>query len=330
MTTRQRIEGELHRSLPATLTIRQATDGQEGDGLLRLRLSVASEAPYLRFPFWDEPWVEVLGMQDSEIDLTRLNDGAPVLANHDRFTSYGDTPLAGIGAVERAWVEGGRLMADLVISRREALGDLRQDITDGLVRNVSIGYIINERVLTKTTGDGQPNEYRVTSWMPFEVSPVDVPADASVGLGRALPDNKNPNTQYRVIDLPAVGFSNLQLGDRTMPEINATPAAEINAATITTEVVRTAPVPESQPIIPIAGIREAVRIAGFDPEFALEMIERGLTIDQARNEIFAKMAEKANANPTRSASADIITVRDETETRRELMTNAIMHRANPK
>ena len=41
MTTekRQRIEGALHRSLPATLTIRAADDGQADDGLLRLRLS---------------------------------------------------------------------------------------------------------------------------------------------------------------------------------------------------------------------------------------------------------------------------------------------------
>lgn len=333
MTKRQRIEGTLNRSLPATLTIRQAVAGQPDDGLLRLRLSVSSEAPYLRSTWWDEPWVEVLGHGEEEIDMTRLNDGAPVLANHDRHTSHGNTPLAAIGAVERAWLEDGRIMADLTISRREALADLRQDIADGLVRNVSIGYMINERTLTKTNGEGQPNEYRVTSWTPFEISPVDIPADASVGLGRSADAPNHPVTQYRVVDLPAAaGFSQPPKGERTMPQANATPAAESQAAiqpVAVPEAVRAASV-VAQPAVPVAAIREAVRVAGFDADLALDMIERGLTIDAARSEIFVKMAEKANANPTRSGSADIVTVRDETDTRRDLMVDAILHRSNPK
>lgn len=94
------------------------------------------------------------------------------------------------------------------------------------------------------------------------------------------------------------------------------------ANTVTTEPTRSAPVP-------VAAIREAVRVAGFDTELALDMIERGLTIDAARDELFRKMAEKANANPTRSGSAHIETLRDETETRRDMMAEAIAHRLNP-
>ena len=146
---RQRIEGTLHRSLPATLSIRAADPAQADDGLLRLQLSVSSDEPYLRQSWWDDPWIETLGHKEGEVDLKRLNDGAAVLANHDRWKAVGNTPLASIGAVERAWLEKGRLLADLVISRRAALEDLRQDIADGLVRNVSIGYQINERTLTK-------------------------------------------------------------------------------------------------------------------------------------------------------------------------------------
>ena len=49
MTTekRQRIEGALHRSLPATITIRAAAEAAKDDGLLRLRLSASSETPYV-------------------------------------------------------------------------------------------------------------------------------------------------------------------------------------------------------------------------------------------------------------------------------------------
>lgn len=230
---RQRIEGALHRSLPAEIKIRAAEDGQQDDGLLRLQLSVSSEAPYLRTTWWEDPWIEVLGHKDGEIDLARLNDGAPVLANHDRNTAVGKTPLAGIGAVEKAWLDGKRLMANIVISRREALADLRQDIADGLVRNVSIGYQINERVLTRQGKEGQPDEYRVTSWSPFEISPVDIPADASVGIGREL-DAPDPASQcYRIIDLPNPGAAGITAQEKTMPELETPAATEKPAQPVT-------------------------------------------------------------------------------------------------
>lgn len=329
---RQRIDGTLHQNLPATLAIRAMPDGQADDGLLRLRLSVTSETPLPQMDWSSyEQVLYVLGHGADEVDLSRMNDGAPVLANHNRYQAVGATPLAGIGGVERAWVEDGRLMADLIISRREALADLRQDIADGLVRNVSIGAQIHERVLTKAI-EGQMKEYRVISWTPFECSLVDVPLDASVGLGRSADDPNAPNNPvpnhpaYRVVNLPAEGSvvpeTHLPKGERSMPEANV-PAVETTPATPAT-VTPAAPVAAS-----VATLREAVRVAGFGSDLALDMIERGITIEAAREELFRKLADKANANPTRSASADIVTVTDETDVRRELMAEAIAHRMSP-
>lgn len=287
--TRQRVDGQLHRTLPAELTIREATPDQPDDGLLRLRLSVSSEVPYLRSSWWDDPWIEVLGHAEGEIDLVRLNGRATVLANHNRYQSLGNTPLAGIGSVERAWIESDRLLCDIVISRRAALEDLRQDIKDGLVTLVSIGYIINERLLTKAGGDGQPNEYRVTNWTPFEVSLVDIPADASVGLGRDMPDPQDTpearqaGPRYRVIDLPAMQpaaptapTAPTQVsteGERHMPA-TATPAGTGTTDQQQPVQQRTAdpaPVPATGNI---AAIREATRVAGFGTDVALDLIDR--------------------------------------------------------
>lgn len=225
--SRSRIDGTLHRSLACTLAVREGVELTDPpDGVLRLSLSVSSEEPYLRTSWWDGDWIEVLGHKSGEVDLTRLNGGAAVLANHDRWTATGKTPLAAIGMVEKAWIEGSRLLADIALSRREDLADLRQDIADGLVRNVSIGYQIHERVLEKSA-EGQPDEYRVTSWTPFEISIVDIPADATVGLGRSAGVGQGDTPQqpqYRVINLsPASGTTT---GATTMPEeIEATPAA---------------------------------------------------------------------------------------------------------
>lgn len=257
MTTpkRSRVEGTLHRQLPATITIRES-DSKPADGsvepvaeLLRLTISASSETPYLRQSWWDDPWVEVLGHKKGECDLSRFDTGAGVLlANHDRSTAVGDTPLAAIGAIEAARLIGGQLEVDIVISRREALADLRQDIADNLVRNVSIGYLINERVLVRQGKDGEADEYRVTNWLPFEVSLVDIPADATVGLGRSLdaPDPKNPQSRYRVIDLdaPSAGVTTQTVqGERSMTTAVETPAAPTTAQrTVDVQVIGPDPI----------------------------------------------------------------------------------------
>lgn len=290
---KQRIDGDLHRGLPAEITIRAADDSAADDGLLRLRLSASSETPYLRASWWDEPWVEVLGHKSGEINLDRLNGGAAVLANHDRYTAVGDTPLASIGVVEKAWIEGNRLMADLIISRRAALADLRQDVADGLIRNVSIGYQIGERTLTKAHDD-QPNEYRVTNWTPFEISLVDIPADATVGLGRQATEQ---HPHYRVIDLPTPGAAGSSATKgTTMPEIIQDPA------------------PVAQPVAnraadiqlgadPLAADRERakeIRAIGrqFDMvDLADRAIDSGMSLDAFRTQTMDRLKDKGALRP---------------------------------
>jgi len=223
---RSRIDGLLHRHMPATLTVREIADRAVADQRLYLTLSVSSETPYLRNDGWEDPWVEVLGHKPDEVDLSRLNGGAPILANHDRFTATGDTPLAGIGAADRAWLDGGRVYADITVSARAALADLRQDIVDGLVRNVSVAYVIEERVLTKSGEGRQPDEYRVTRWTPHEISLVDIPADASVGIGRAA-DGAMPAKadHYRIIAIDTPPAEGVTTRSHTMDQATA-PAPE--------------------------------------------------------------------------------------------------------
>lgn len=319
---RSRIDGTLHRSLPATLTIRAADPAQPADGLLRLQLSVSSDVPYLRQSYWDEPWVEVLGHKSSEVDMSRLNDGAAVLANHDRYTAVGATPLASIGTVEKSWLADGRMEANIVISGREALADLRKDIADGLVRNVSIGYQINERVLTKANADGQPDEYRVTAWTPFEISLVDIPADASVGLGRSADQTQSPAAQYRVVDFPpAVGTTQ---GDRTMPEeITAavnTPTAQTRAADIV--------VSGTDSLAAERDRAREIRAMGrqFDAtDLADSAIDNGASIDAFRAQILARMKDTGKLRPAESAEIGM----SEAETKQFSFCRALLAAGDP-
>jgi phage head maturation protease len=113
------------------------------------------------------------------MDLSRLNDGAPWLWNHERNTV--------LGVVEKAWLGDDRRLYSTVkwspntTERGTEEYKRRNDIEAGITRNVSFAYEIRE---IEERGDG----FYVTSWPVLEVSSVSVPADQTVGLGRAMDD----------------------------------------------------------------------------------------------------------------------------------------------
>jgi hypothetical protein len=58
------------------------------------------------------------------------------------------------------------------------------DVRDGILSSVSVGYRRMDMKLTRSSEE-DGDEYTVTRWMPFEVSLVTIPADETVGVGRA-------------------------------------------------------------------------------------------------------------------------------------------------
>lgn len=139
-----------------------------------LELAFSSEAPYERY--WG---TEILGHGADEIDLSRLLNRAPLLLDHDnRINSQ-------IGVVEDARIgSDGVARARVRLSRRPEVQAIAQDIRDGILGKVSVGYRINAMRLEEER-DGV-EVYRVTSWQPHELSLVAVPADDTVGVGRSI------------------------------------------------------------------------------------------------------------------------------------------------
>lgn len=134
-------------------------------------VAFASEEPYDRW--WG---TEVLDMSPQSVRLGRLNDSAAVLWNHDADCQ--------VGVVMRAKCDSDRVgRAVLRFGRSEDAEELWQDVQDGIVTKVSVGYMIHELMLESST-DTQ-DTYRVTDWEPYEISFVSIPADPTVGLGRA-------------------------------------------------------------------------------------------------------------------------------------------------
>jgi HK97 family phage major capsid protein len=127
----------------------------------------------------DRGWgIEILDHSPGSIDMEFIGSGrAPLLVDHEMADQVGVVEQISLGSdrVARAVVRFGK-------SKRAE--EIWQDVKDGIRSNVSVGYVINEMVSDGKQGDREI--FRATSWMPLEISIVSIPADTSVGVGRAL------------------------------------------------------------------------------------------------------------------------------------------------
>lgn len=139
-----------------------------------LELSFSSEEPVQR-----GFGMEILGHGQGEIDARFMGSGrAPLLVDH-RATVENQ-----IGIVESVSFSDGKGRAVVRFGKTARADDVFQRVADGEISNVSVGYRINALELVKDGKNDLPT-YRVTSWTPFEISLVSVPADTSVGIGRS-------------------------------------------------------------------------------------------------------------------------------------------------
>ncbi|HBE5258275.1 TPA: phage major capsid protein [Escherichia coli] len=143
-------------------------------------IAFSSEQPYQR-RFWDEQNQEMVVLDEilvhtpEAVDLSRLNNNAPLLFNHI-FDNH-------IGVVCNARIDADNVgRATVRFSKHGTLAnDIRNKVIEGTMEKISVGYDIKEYHIDYTKG-----QLIVTKWAPFEISFVTVPADDSVGLNRSL------------------------------------------------------------------------------------------------------------------------------------------------
>lgn len=121
---------------------------------------------------------EVLDVTPKAVRLDRLNAGAPFLNTH---SDYDLSDVLGSVVPGTARIANGQGTATIKLSAAAADADTIAKIKDGIIRNVSVGYIIHEVVKTEV-GDGSIPTWRVTDWEPLEISAVPIPADAGAQI----------------------------------------------------------------------------------------------------------------------------------------------------
>ena len=209
---------------------------------------------------------EILSHEANAADLSRLNDGAPLLFNHN--------PDRVIGVVEGARIDskGRRGYARVRFSRNPFAQEVLSDVKDGVLRNVSFGYSI-DKMEERASGD-----FVATAWAPYEVSIVSVPADKTVGIGRALtPTEPAASAAPSPDPLPSM-------------ETNTTDLAVVRAEAIEAERTR---------IAEISALCDKHNMG----ELGRQLVESGRSIDEARAAVLDKM--NIPQEPVTMSAADI-------------------------
>ena len=249
------------------------------------------------FPFSSEYPVaryfgnEILSHEKGAADLSRLNDSAPLLFNHD--------PDRVIGVVERAYLDDKKRKgyAKVRFSRNPFAQEVLSDVKDGVLRNVSFGYSI-DKMEEREGGD-----FVATSWAPYEVSVVSIAADPhQVGIGRSLIESELENA------------ASAAPSTEPIPEMeNTTPDLEVvRAEAVEAERTR------------IAEVTSLCSKHGME-DLGRQLVESGRSIDEARAAVLDKLNIKEEPVTMQAAEIGL----SEKESRSFSFLRAINYLANP-
>ncbi len=143
----------------------------------------------------DGPYDEELIVTRDSVRLDRLNAGAPFLNTH---ADWSLSDVIGSVVPGSARIVNGQGVARVMLSRAPGDADNIQKIKDGIIRNISVGYVVH--AVEKTESDnGTIPVWRVVDWEPMEISAVPVPADAGAQI-RSAPRESGALYRCRMLE----------------------------------------------------------------------------------------------------------------------------------
>lgn len=299
----------LRREAPQSFRVEESTD-------TGLTFSFSSEAPVERW--WGK---EVLMHDEGAMDLARMNDGGAYLWNHNR-----DVVL---GVAEKAWLGPDRRLYTTVkwspntTEKGTEEYKRRRDIEAGITRNVSFAYEIADM------REASNGEMQVTKWNVLEVSSVSVPADQTVGLGRALSSGDEVAASHTPEEL--MQPDNVMLGTKQSAERGTeatSPAPLIMEQSIDIQEVQSAARAAERDRVAV--IRAMCSQHQVGDEMADRLINDDASIDQARETVLAQLGRtrKEFQGRLHDDGAGSIGLTSQ-EVKRYSLMNVIRHLADP-
>lgn len=159
----------------------EGVDKAQADNAPFMALTLSSETPVLR-SFGNE----ILLHGVDNIDFSRATpNGLPLLVCHND----GQLP---IGRIKNIRIDPAtkKLRGDAYFSGQAGAQAIRQDVLDGIITDVSVGYRIMGHRVERAARKGDLTSVFVTRWQPREGSVVADGADPAAGFGRGREDDE--------------------------------------------------------------------------------------------------------------------------------------------
>jgi hypothetical protein len=238
-------------------------------------------APVLRYDWLrDTEYLESLSLEPKAVRLKRLNNSAPLLNAHG---SYEVRDVLGVVVPRTAEIKDGKGTAQVRFSKRTDMEGIWQDVKDGILRNVSVGYKVHE--YKRTVVEGKPEIRHAVDWEPYEISVVPMGADDGAKFRGAKAVETNPcrivtgGEEERVMEDDARSETIAEDPIAPPPARPAAPAEpDETAAAIARERKRN------------QGILTGCRAARLGQAYADKLIAEGVTLEEAQTRILAELA----------------------------------------
>lgn len=319
----------------------EAAESPGDSPLATAHLVFTAGAAVRRYDWYrDRSYLEQLVVEEGSIRMDRLTRGAPLLNTHNSWSLE-----AQLGVVENPSIASGEGLCVVTFSRRDSIAGYVQDVADGIIRNVSVGYVRHKVEMVAPEEEGGTWLYRVVDWEPYEVSLVPIPADMDCQVRGDAPGQASSSAAQRTFPCefiecrsqpasPTVGVSAEVSIQRNLSMPQATAAGGTPAATTTeVEVQRAAPAAETTVQSDAAVAAATQRASDINDicvrhnvaHLASGLIRGGQTLEQARSAVLDELAHR-DAAAGGHRNVRIETVRDEMTTRLAGIEQAIMHR----
>lgn len=271
-----------------------------------VELTWTTGAAVLRGGFFTDPFYEELSLDPAHVKMGRLKSGAAPLLNTHSQWDIGDV----IGVVESAALEEKRGTAVVRFDRGAAGEDAFRKVSDGILRNVSVGYQVHkmEQVDPGNPEKKKPPTYRVVSWTPYELSMVPIGADAGAMT-------RSAHGTARTNPCEIIEERTMEGNDETHTDATKPDDVEASVALAATEAARKKRIDDAREraaneqqaaeeataatLERVAAIQEIAERADLGTAWATKLIKAGVSIEAARTAAFAHLTskDKAEFNP---------------------------------
>jgi len=301
-----------------------------------IQIEYTTGAGVKRFGFFDDfygVYIEELSTKAGDVRLERMQAGSvPALDSHSSYS---------LRSILGTVIKGNETHATVKFSGRDDVKDIVQDIKDGVIRNISVGYRVHEYE-DVTEDEDEIRTLRAIDWEPLEVSFVAVPADGGAGVRSEIKTNrcviKDRGANLNQLEETKTMKPKTEKGQREAEIKPATPAVEVPAEAHKAEA-------RKEEVVPVAdnsehveagrklekerqeSIKDMVRKAGLGSDVATRFIEEDLTQDKARAAVIDELAarsDKSDVNPSIRVSTP-----DGQLSRVDAMQNYLLNRSNP-